>query len=67
MNPSEHLAFELEIEKKRLNSKINKLQHMFIQVTKAKDGDKAFLIEETIRKIQAQIAEIDKELARRGQ
>jgi hypothetical protein len=40
---------------------------MFIQVTKAKDGDKAFLIEETIRKIQAQIAEIDKELARRGQ
>jgi hypothetical protein len=34
---------------------------------KEKNSEKVFLIEETIRKIQTQIAEIDKELARRNQ
>jgi len=67
LNPSEHLAFELENEKTRLNSKLTKLQNMLTKTVKDKDTSKAFLIEETIRKIQAQIAEIDKELARRGQ
>ncbi len=64
MNPSEYLAFELEAEKVRLNSKITKLNLM---LKKEKNSEKVFLIEETIRKIQTQIAEIDKELARRNQ
>ena len=61
MNPSEHLAFELEEEKVRLNKKI-----ILYQDVMTDDKDKQFVIDETIRKLRAQIEAIDKEIERRN-
>ena len=61
MNPSEHLAFELEEEKVRLNKKIILYQDVLTD-----DKDKQFVIDETIRKLRAQIEAIDKEIERRN-
>lgn len=67
MNPSEHLAFELEIEKLKFNTKLQRLDVLLKRAIEETDKEKIFLIKETVRKIQAQIDAIDKELSRRKQ
>ena len=66
MNPTEYLAFELEAEKVRLNAKLTNLAERMIVAKKEKEKDTVFLINETIRKLQAQIEAIDAELVRRN-
>jgi hypothetical protein len=67
VNPSEHLAFELEIEKLKFNTKLQRLDVLLKRAIEETDKEKIFLIKETVRKIQAQIDAIDKELSRRKQ
>jgi CCR4-NOT transcriptional regulation complex NOT5 subunit len=66
MNPTEYLAFELEAEKVRLNAKLSNLAERMIAAKKEKEKDTVFLINETIRKLEAQIEAIDAELVRRN-